>query len=67
MSRIRRGETFTNYQYVIMRHNSSKDTFLLQPYLNGIRGGGDELSAYKTRRLIKDWLATNMSDCQMLA
>ena len=56
LSAVRKGRTFTNYSYVLMRHDQARDTFLIQPYLNGIQGGGRELSVYQARKLVNDWL-----------
>ena len=51
-----RDAEFHNYNYALSYHDESRDTFLLQPFLNGNRGGGDEISAYRARNLIKSWL-----------
>lgn len=53
---VRAGSQFTDYINVLKRHDDSRDTFLIQPFLNGIRGGGNEVSAYRARKIAAEWL-----------
>lgn len=49
-----------NYNITIKHHDEMKDTFLLQDFLgSAVHGGGNEISLYKTKKIIKDMLYSN--------